>query len=115
MSASHVDVQSQAEDAAHAHPGDNVYFTMLGMLAVLTVIELIVFYITDSIVLRAGILVVLLLVKFVAQIGWFTHLRYDDRRITMVFGGALFIALSVMIAAVAMMSYDGVFIGEQFQ
>lgn len=113
MSATHV--ESQAEDAAAGHPGDRVYFTMLGMLAVLTVIEVVIFYATESIVLRVGLLVALLLVKFVAQIGWFTHLRYDDRRISMVFGGCLFIALSVMIATVAMMSVDGFFLLNEYQ
>lgn len=113
MSATHID--SQAEDAATGHPGDRVYFTMLGMLAALTVIEVIIYYLTDSLVLRVGLLAVLLLVKFIAQIGWFTHLRYDDRRITLVFGGCLFIALSVMFATVAMMAVDGMFIGGEYQ
>lgn len=113
MSATHI--ESQAEDAATGHPGDRVYFNMLGLLALLTVIEVIVFYVTDSIVLRAGILVVLLLVKFVAQVGWFTHLRYDDKRLALVFGGCLFIALSVMVALVAMQTVDGFFLLNEYQ
>ena len=113
MSATQID--SQAEDAAAGHPGDRVYFNMLALLAALTIIEVIVFYVTESVVLRAAILVVLLLIKFVAQVGWFTHLRYDDRRLSLVFGGCLFIALSVMIATVAMMANDGMFIGHNYQ
>ena len=113
MSATHIN--SQSEDNAVGHPGDRVYFNMLFLLAALTVIEVIVFYVTESIVLRAGILVVLLLIKFVAQVGWFTHLRYDDRRLSLVFGGCLFIALSVMVATVAMMASDNLFIGRAFK
>jgi cytochrome c oxidase subunit IV len=108
-------VHSQAEDAAHEHPGDNVYFTMLGLLGVLTIVELVVFYLFDSIVLRAGVLVAILLVKFVAQVGWFTHLRYDDRRLAMVFGGCFFIALAVMVALVAMMAVDGFYLDGEYQ
>jgi cytochrome c oxidase subunit IV len=107
-------IQSQAEDAAHQHPGDNVYFTMLGLLAVLTVVEVIVFYTFDSLAARIGILVALLLVKFVAQVGWFTHLRYDDRRLTLVFGGCFFIALAVMAATVAMMAVDGFYLDGEY-
>ena len=113
MSATHID--SQAEDAADNHPGDRVYFNMLALLAVLTIVEVIVFYVTDSIVLRAGILVVLLLVKFVAQVGWFTHLRYDDKRLALVFGGCFLIALSCMGALVAMQAVDGFFLLNEYQ
>lgn len=112
MSATHID--SQAEDIAGGHPGDRVYFNMLALLAVLTVVEVIVFYTTSSLLPRIGLLAILLLVKFVAQVGWFTHLRYDDRRLTLVFGGCLFIALSVMVATVAMMTVDGMFVGHEY-
>jgi cytochrome c oxidase subunit IV len=107
-------IQSQAEDAAHAHPGDNVYFTMLGLLAVLTVVELLVFYAFESVIPRILILAALLLVKFVAQVGWFTHLRYDDRRLTLVFGGCFFIALAVMAATVSMMAVDGFYMDGEY-
>lgn len=112
MSATHID--SQAQDAASGHPTDRVYFNMLALLSALTIVEVIVFYVTDSILLRIGILTILLLIKFVAQVGWFTHLRYDDRRLTLVFGGCLFIALSVMVAMVAMMAVDGMFVGHNY-
>lgn len=112
MSATQID--SQAEDAAAGHPGDRVYFNMLALLAALTIIEVIVFYVTESVVLRAAILVVLLLIKFVAQVGWFTHLRYDDRRLSLVFGGCLLIAFSVVVATILMMAADGMFIGHNY-
>lgn len=107
-------IQSQAEDAAHGHPGDRMYFTMLGLLAVFTVVELLVFYAFESITARIGILVAILLIKFVAQVGWFTHLRYDDKRLTMVFGGCFFIALAVMAATVAMMAVDGFYLDGEY-
>ncbi|HEV2529882.1 MAG TPA: cytochrome C oxidase subunit IV family protein [Thermomicrobiales bacterium] len=112
MSAMHV--ESQAEDAAHDHPSDKVYFTMLGILAVFTVVELLIFYAIESVVLRILILATFLVIKFVAQVGWFTHLRYDDRRLTWVFGGCFFIALAVMAATVVMMAFDGFHVGIQY-
>ncbi len=104
-------IQSQAEDVAHGHPTDKVYFIMLGMLAVFTVVELLIFYAIESVAARILILVAFLVVKFIAQVGWFTHLRYDDRRLTWVFGGCFFIALAVMAATVAMMAVDGFEVG----
>ena len=98
-----------------AIPTDRVYFTMLGMLAVFTVAELLIFYAVESVVARILILAAFVVMKFVAQIGWFTHLRYDDRRLTWIFGGCFFIALAVMAATVAMMAADGFHVGIEYQ
>lgn len=109
------DADYAAEQAREHNPPDRVYFNMLVLLAVFTVAEVLIYYNIGSPVTRAFILGAMLLVKFVAQIGWFTHLRYDDRRLVGVFAGCFIIAFSVVGALIWMMSYDGMWIGQQYQ
>ena len=111
-----MDNPNYAAEQAQAHnPPDRIYFNMLILLAVFTVVEVLIYYNIGSAVTRAVILAVMLLIKFIAQIGWFTHLRYDDRRLVGVFAGCFIIAISVVVALIWMMSYDGMFLGQQYQ
>lgn len=108
--------QQVIEPEAHGrpHPGDNVYWTMLVMLAVFTVIEVLIYYHISSLATRIIVLSAILLIKFIAQVGWFTHLRYDDRRLLFVFGGCFSVAFLVVASTIWMMVYDGMWIGRHY-
>jgi cytochrome c oxidase subunit 4 len=89
-----------AHEAAHHHPGDWTYIKVALFLLVITVAEVAVYYIQwmhDH-----GVIVPLLLamsaVKFVTVVGFFMHLKFDDRRLTIIFAGGLAIAFATIIA-----------------
>ena len=80
------------------HPGPRLYVTIGVILAAVTAIEVAAFYLD----ITAWLLVMLLLgmsgVKFVLVVGYFMHLRFDDRRFLALFAIPLVIAASIMIA-----------------
>jgi cytochrome c oxidase subunit 4 len=99
-----VDTLTGGED--NAHPDDRKYIVIALILAVVTGIEVGLYYIEES-VLTAPTLLVLAAVKFVLVALYFMHLRFDNKFFTRVFFGGLFLALGVYL--VAMFTF-GVFI-----
>jgi len=65
--------------AAHhrPHPKPKDYWTIAGILAVITAAEVVVTYIDALDAAVAPLLIVMSLAKFVLVVGWFMHLRYD--------------------------------------
>ena len=91
-------------DHHEEHPGPNVYVQVAIILAIVTAIEVAIYYIDW--VKNNGALVPALLVfsafKFVAVVGYFMHLKYDDKRLTWTFVSGLVVALSIILALFAM-------------
>jgi cytochrome c oxidase subunit IV len=92
------------DDHAHDHPGELTYVKVAIILAIITAVEVAIYYIPW--VLESGVLVpaliVLSAVKFFIVVSYFMHLRFDDallRRIFifgLIFGGALILALMAL-------------------
>jgi cytochrome c oxidase subunit 4 len=84
----------------HAHPGERTYIRVAVFLAIITVIEVVLFYIEDR--MAHWLLVSLLLgfsaIKFTVVVGWFMHLKFDDRRLLWIFLGGLFVGGAILIA-----------------
>lgn len=89
-----------------AHPGERTYVKVAVILAVVTALEVAVYYINALSELLVPILVVLSVGKFVAVVGYFMHLKFDDRRFTWIFVTGLLIAISVVIAVAVMSAYN---------
>jgi cytochrome c oxidase subunit 4 len=71
-----------------AHPTPVQYVRIAVILAVLTAIEVAMFYINQSIDLgfaNAAILLVLAFLKFVIVIGWYMHLRFEKTTLSRFF------------------------------
>ncbi len=83
-----------------AHAGDREYVIIAMVLAGLTALEVVLSYVK---ILEGVFLVVPLLVVMAIKFGlvgsYFMHLRYDNRLLTRVFYGGLFLAVSVYAAA----------------
>lgn len=88
--------------AAHEqeHPGERTYIEVAIVLAIITMVEVAIYYIDwmhDS-----GLLVpalgILSVTKFVAVVGYFMHLKFDDRRFLWMFASGLAIAVAVLLA-----------------
>jgi len=90
-----------ADDADHEHdahhPSDWEYIKIAIILAVLTAVEVGMFFLEDSIP-AAGLYIglsVLMVVKFFIVAAWFMHLRFDTRWFTYVFVAGLVLAVGV--------------------
>lgn len=92
-------------DGAHEHPTEKVYIKVAIILSMVTAIEVIIYYI-DAL---SGILVPALLIlsgfKFMVVVGYFMHLKFDDKRLTWVFVSGLALAVVIFIAVFATMHW----------
>ena len=97
--------QSHAEAAAHAeegHPSNRVYLGVAGILAVLTALEVMVFYVEALSPVLVPILVVMMIGKFALVVMYFMHLKDDAGILTGLFTGALTVATAIVIAMMAL-------------
>lgn len=80
-----------------AHPTPVLYVKLAVVLALLTAIEVALFYLEE--VLGRGLarttLVFLAFLKFVAVIGWYMHLRYEKSMLSRFFTGGFILAASL--------------------
>ena len=97
--------QSHAEAAAHAgedHPSNRAYLGVAGILAVLTALEVMVFYVEALSPVLVPILVVMMVGKFALVVLYFMHLKDDPGILKGLFTGALTVATAIVIAMMAL-------------
>jgi cytochrome c oxidase subunit 4 len=106
-----------ALDAEHTegHPSLSKYVGIAIFLAIITGIEVAIYYVDALSSILVPTLIVLSAVKFVTVIGYFMHLRFDGKLLSMIFGAALVVALAVYVAVDVMMDAKAVnvFFGGQ--
>ena len=103
--AAHAPDHGNGHDAAHGHPGELEYIKIAAILATVTAIEVVIYYIDALADILVPALILLSAGKFIAVVGYFMHLKFDDRRFTWVFVAGLVIAFSVFLGAAAMFAY----------
>ncbi len=91
----------------HAHPGPKLYIQIAGILAVITLIEVFILYLPDMGLeftrpFLVPAFIILSIFKFVAVVGWYMHLKFDDPIFLRMFCFALLIALTVGTAFIAL-------------
>ncbi|MGH7262918.1 MAG: cytochrome C oxidase subunit IV family protein [Candidatus Rokuibacteriota bacterium] len=84
------------------HPPVRTYLVVAAVLAVITAVEVSVFYITIFARYLAPILIVLSAAKFALVVMFFMHLRSDHRAFTGLFVGPLVIAVLITVALMAL-------------
>lgn len=92
---------------SHAHPGSDFYIKVAIVLTIITAIEVVIYYVPALAGILVPTLLALSLLKFLAVVGYFMHLKFDDKRFAWLFTAGLAISLSVMIAMVVMQHNDG--------
>ncbi len=85
-------------EGAHASPG--FYWMIGGILAVLTAIEVALFYMKPP--MEQPLLLILSAVKFVMVVGYFMHLKFDSKIFTGVFMAGLVLAMFMVSALVVL-------------
>lgn len=87
-----------------AHPTPAQYWKIAVVLAVLTAIEVAMFYIDRELelgVLNAAILISLALMKFVIVVGWYMHLAYEKPMLNRFFGAGMILAIALYLVVLA--------------
>lgn len=88
----------------HSHPTPAQYWKIAVVLAVLTAIEVAMFYIDQELelgFLNAAILIVLALMKFVIVVGWYMHLAYEKPMLNRFFGAGMILAIALYLVVLA--------------
>lgn len=94
-----------ADDEAHAHPTERDYIKIGAILFVITMIEVIIYYVEALEGILVPTLIVLSTLKFVLVVGYFMHLKFDDSRLRMIFIMGMVFALATFIAMYALMHF----------
>ena len=93
------DVEHQSE---HTHPGVGQYVEIGIILAVMTLLEVLIFEFMESIGTAIGVpaLIVLTILKFMLVVLWFMHLRFDHKLFRrLFFAGVILAALLYAVVA----------------
>ena len=82
---------------AEGHPGPSEYVTVGAILAVITMVEVGVYYMHIVKGALITVLLVLSAMKFVLVVLWFMHLRFDSKIFTVLFGGGLLLVVALFV------------------
>ena len=95
-----VDTHGEAHAEEHAHPDWGTYKWVALLLAVITVIEVWVYYIPAFVASRLFVpsLIILSAVKFATVVMFYMHLKYDAKLFRGLFVGPLTIAVIAVIS-----------------
>lgn len=83
------------------HPTAQVYIQVGGILAVITAIEVAIYYVDLVHGVLVGVLLALSFMKFVMVVLWFMHLRFDNRLFSIFFAGALVLVACLFVVVLA--------------
>lgn len=94
----------EAQEQRHGtHPGPKQYVAIAVVLAIVTGIEVLVYYWDQSNSVLVPILCVLALTKFTLVALWFMHLKFDARFFSAVFVFGLLLAVSVFVVFLSLL------------
>ena len=96
-------------DARHAHPSDAFYIKVALGLALVTAIEVVLYYKTLGAANNYALLF-LSAIKFVAVVAFFMHLKFDNRVLRRLFVTGFILACFVYVAYMLTL---GVFVGQR--
>lgn len=90
-------------DGAHddKHPGALEYVQIGTILAIITAVEVALYYIDMDFTLLVALLIMLSVVKFSMVVLWFMHLKFDATLFTVLFTSGLALTFAVFTVAVA--------------
>ena len=94
--------QSGKHDHSGTHPGNRTYVLVALVLAVITGVEVMVFYLEALRPIIVPILLVLSTSKFILVASFFMHLKYDSRVLRWLFAGPLLMAVVIILAIMAL-------------
>lgn len=94
--------QHREHTEEHAHPPIMQYVLIAAILAIITAIEVATYYIGAIESALVYILIVLSVLKFVIVVGYYMHLKFDNKLFAWLFGVGMFASISVFTAIIAL-------------
>lgn len=94
-----------AEEHAH-HPTPGQYWKIAAFLAVVTAVEVAMFYLDRQLglgFLNAAVLLTLSAIKFIVVVGWFMHVRFEKPLINRFFTAGFILACALYLVVLAAM------------
>ncbi|MFQ5679114.1 MAG: cytochrome C oxidase subunit IV family protein [Gemmatimonadota bacterium] len=91
----------QTASRRESHPETRTYVTVAAVLAVLTAMEVMVFYVEALRPLLLPLLLTLMSVKFALVAMFFMHLRFDSPVLTGIFVWGLVVAVGIILSLLA--------------
>ena len=95
------------------HPTPGQYWRIAGVLAILTGVEVAVFYLNranDLGIFNGLILLTLAVLKFVIVVGWYMHLRFESPLLSRFFTGGFLLAMAlyaIVLASLGVLAIRG--------
>ncbi|MGI8789959.1 MAG: cytochrome C oxidase subunit IV family protein [Actinomycetota bacterium] len=96
-------VEAGEEEELHSHPEPRQYIKVAIFLAVVTAVEVAIYYVPALRALLVPILIVLAVIKFLFVARWFMHLRFDSKIFQRFFVTGVLLAMTVF--AVVLLFY----------
>jgi cytochrome c oxidase subunit IV len=99
------------EELHEHHPSDRTYWQVGAILAVITAMEVSTYFITDDPYghdlkpLLIGGLLTMMVAKFAIIVGYFMHVKFDNKLFRNVFLSGLFLAVGVYIIVLATFAF----------
>ncbi len=93
--------QERVEESGHQHPTWQAYARIAAILTIITALEVATYYL-DIGELLVYILLILSALKFGIVIGYYMHLKFDNRLFTFMFCFGLATAASILVAFLAL-------------
>lgn len=90
----------------HDHPTPAQYWRIAAFLALVTAVEVAMYYIDRELelgFLNAAILIMLSAVKFMVVVGWFMHVRYEKSTISRFFTAGFILAVALYLVVLSAM------------
>jgi cytochrome c oxidase subunit 4 len=100
-------VLEQAPPREHGHPSELSYVAIAIILAIITSIEVAVYYIELLHPYLLPILLALSVVKFFLVAAYFMHLKFDSKLFVAFFGGGLTLAVSLGLSLILLLHIGG--------
>ena len=100
----HEQYLTEPDDTGEHHASDWLYVKVAIILGLITAAE-VATYVVDIGDFLLPALIVMMSVKFALVVGFFMHLRFDNRLLTWVFVAGLFLAVAVYIVALTTFEY----------
>jgi cytochrome c oxidase subunit IV len=88
--------------AHEEHPSDPVYIRVAIILAIITIVEVAIYYVPALRGVLVPALLVLSIAKFLMVVGFFMHLKFDNRLFRFMFAAGMVVTLAVYLALLAM-------------
>ena len=93
--------EAEEDESVAGHPDPATYIRVGAILAVVTAVEVVLYYLDIAFGALLGLLLALSLMKFVLVLLWFMHLQFDSRLYSTLFAGGMMLVIALFFVVLA--------------